>query len=162
MNKPRYSGFTLVELLIVLAMVGILTPILTSVFLMPLRTHANLAALTNTTHSLSRAQQHLSEDVRCADDLTVETLPQGGQRLLIKTPSGTVRYETGSEGFLVRTFEGPVPLTFHFKHMHAEFTVDTTQKYKVLQAHLIAIHDMLKTSVEQGVERTYCSHLQTR
>ncbi len=162
MNRPRSSGFTLIELFIVMAMAGVMIPALVSVFILPLRLHANLAALTRTTLSLSKAQQHLSEDVRCADEISLETLPEGGQRLFIKTPSETVRYEIGSEGFLVRTVEGVIPLTFPFKNTRAEFVLDTTRRYKVLQSHFTVVHDMLRTRVEQMVERTYCSHLESQ
>lgn len=162
MNRPRSSGFTLIELLVVMAMAGVMIPALVSIYILPLRVHANLTALTGTSLSLSKAQQHLSEDIRCADEISVETLPEGGQRLFIKTPSETVRYEAGHEGFLVRNVEGTIPLTFPFKNTRAEFVVDTTRRYKVLQVRLTAVYDMLRTRVEQTVERTYCSHLENQ
>ena len=160
MNRLRSLGFTLIELLVVMAMAGVMIPALVSIYILPLRVHANLTMLTGTTVSLARAQQHLSEDIRCADEISVETLPEGGQRLFIKTPSETVRYEAGSDGFLVRNVEGTIPLTFPFKNTRAQFALDTGGRYKVLKTRLSVGYDMLRTRVEQTVERTYCSHLE--
>ena len=70
-TQTRGSGFTLIELLIVMITIEILAVPLIGFFVFPFRVHATLSEANDTTAACGRMLNHLADDVRCADSISI-------------------------------------------------------------------------------------------
>lgn len=154
------SGFTLIELFIVMGMTMILAVPLASIYILPLRVHANLADLSKVTHARMKLTGHLADDVRCADQIEVAEQSDGRQQLVIQRGEEKVVYRANAKGELVRHIGGDNPLEFPFANIQARFSLDTTGQYLSLHVQFTSRYALIKSTVERNSHAVFCSHLE--
>jgi prepilin-type N-terminal cleavage/methylation domain-containing protein len=163
----RGSGFTLIELLIVMVIIEVLAVPLIGFFVFPFRVHATLSEANDTTAACGRMLNHLADDVRCADSISI--VKEVGDRdelsaldnLSIQRGGQTVLYRKTLDNRIIREIEGEIPLRHAFEGCDAEFSIDTSGRYQTVRVEVTLDYTFLRGSVRQHRTAIFCSNLET-
>lgn len=156
MSRSHAAGFTMMELVIVCAIMAIISAPLISVYLLPFRYHSLLADTVKTAQERRELLSHLARDIRCADSITEDA-------------SGTLRISVGDESIEYRS--GPrevvrvlqttgAPLEFHFENLSCTFHAGNGARYLTLSTEVTSHLRLTKVETPRKTRVVFCSNLE--
>ena len=159
------SGFTLMELMITVNILGILIVPLVGFFVLPMRVQADLEELNRVNHTAGLFHNHLSEDIRCANSIEIGNA-QGTRddlsalfELRIQKGNERIIYGRNEDGLLIRNLEGAVPLTHRYNGLAAEFSFDDSGQFVTVQVDTILDYRLLRGGQSRQRRTLYRSYL---
>jgi hypothetical protein len=165
-NRGARNGFTLIELLIVLLILEAITIPLIGVYVLPLKAQANLSALSKVNRDSGLLQSHLSDDIRCADSISIAKAD--GDRddlsaldeLRIGRGEETVVYRSSPEEGVEREVRGKVPLNHTFDSIEAHFSLEEEGRYRSVRVDMVLDYRMLRAPFKRQRTAILCSRLE--
>lgn len=146
----KRCGFTLMELLIVIIIIEVLLIPLIGVYLLPLRAQATLSVLAEVNRNAGLLQSHLSDDIRCADSISLAKAE--GDRddlsaldeLRVERGAEMVVYRSTPEGSVEREVQGEIPLKHTFDWIQADFTLESESRLNTVRVDMILDYQLLR------------------
>lgn len=99
-RRTRDSGFTLIEMVIVISLLAILMAAGIRLLGMLLRVERNISVETRVQISLSRVSQRWREDLHAATEVTERAVPQAPQEILLRLPTEEVLWKSRPGGVI--------------------------------------------------------------
>jgi len=155
LNSSR--GFTLLELAIVMAIIAVIAVPFVSAVKLPMSVRATQDGIRSASDSHRRFFNHLSEDVRLADEIRIES--EGDEQTLrLKIGDAIVEYKDTEKG-LERTTTLARDSRRFFEHIESRFSIETSEQGLGVLAESTLQIPMYRNDLTQNRVGVFLSHL---